>query len=113
LLLLSAALSPKIIGVLKTRLFHDGSVHRSCVGACCRGAAAAGGAGEEGARVVGRIWSEELEEEKELLGGLGQRKCWGYMKNMRRFSATTKCKCSSTQLGCCCCCQKMARDGKR
>jgi hypothetical protein len=46
-----------------------------------------------------------------LLGGLGQRKCWGYMKNMRRFSATTKCKCSSTQLGCCC--QKMARDGKR
>ncbi len=53
---------------------------------------------------------EELEEEKELLGGLGQRKCWGYLKNMRKFSATTKCKCSSTQLGCCC--QKMARDGK-
>jgi len=107
LLLLSAALSPKIIGVLKTRLVHHGSVHRSCVGACCRGAAA-GGAGKEGARVVGRIWSEELEEEKELLGGLGQRKCWGHLKNMRRFSATTKCKCSSTQLGCCC--QKMARD---
>jgi len=111
LLLLSVAFSPKIIGVLKTRLVHHGSAHRSFVGACCRGAAA-GGAGEEGPRVVGRIWAEELEEEKELFGGLGQRKCWGYMKNMRRFSATTERKCSSTQLGCCCCCccQKMARD---